>query len=140
MRKGFFADVFSGCGVVARHIRQLGFGAREFDIRNSPSQDATKPELRRWFLTALRLRILLGLMLAPPCSSFSIARNRTLPIRSTSEPWGKQGILMSDNDTQKILEGNKLARFCLCLMKAAFKHNVPWILEHPTTSDLWHAP
>lgn len=77
-------------------------------------------------------------MLAPPCSSFSRARDRTMVIRTPSHPWGLPGLPM--HEQQKIAEGNACFWAALKFIKWLDKHNIPWILEQPSSSKAWYLP
>eukprot|EP00959_Pyramimonas_sp_CCMP1952_P035651 746543-Pyramimonas_sp.AAC.1 len=50
--------------------------------------DLTSARVLKALLSDVRRGRCLGAMIAPPCSSFSIARIRAAPIRSASRPWG----------------------------------------------------
>eukprot|EP00959_Pyramimonas_sp_CCMP1952_P236919 4951305-Pyramimonas_sp.AAC.1 len=54
-------------------------------------------------------------MLAPPCSSFSVAKMRSAPVRSVARPWGFSRSEMSDKDWVKLSVGNTCLRAVLRL-------------------------
>ena len=74
----------------------------------------------------------LFLWLAPPCSSFSSIRNLDAqgPLRPAGCPEG-------DSHVPEIAEGNKCWRRAVHLAKLAYKHGVPFCLEHPQRSKAW---
>eukprot|EP00972_Heterocapsa_arctica_P051227 7533292-Heterocapsa_arctica.AAC.1 len=63
-------------------------------------------------------------MLATPCTTFSIARDRTAVIRDARHPWGVENA--SDKDAQKLLVGNACARASIRIIKAAILMGIPW--------------
>lgn len=77
----------------------------------------------------------LGLMLAPPCASFSRERDRTGALRSRDRPWGLPNL--PDADALRVAEGNACLRAALRAARTADKHRVPWILENPASSRMW---
>ena len=76
-------------------------------------------------------------MLAPPCSSFSIM-NQSVS-RSREDPWGTS-IQPSYSAWQKIQAGNACARAAFKIINRCLAANIPWALEHPRSSRLWHTP
>ena len=88
--------------------------------------------------------------IAPPCGSFSKARNRPIPdewrkmgvpeapqLRSVRHPWGTPQALQKPELASKIHEANKLAEFTFKLVKAAHEHGQPWAVVNPEGSFLW---
>ena len=71
-------------------------------------------------------------MLGPPCATFSIARNRTMPIRSRAFPWGLPGLPVREK--QLVETGNRCMQAALRIVALCDQFGVPWILENPTTS------
>ena len=78
-------------------------------------------------------------MLAPPCSSFSCARDRTAVIRTREEPWGVSGEV-SVKDIERLRIGNSTARSAITIAKAFHKAGRPWVLENPHSSKIWWLP
>ena len=78
-------------------------------------------------------------MLPVPCTSFTTARNRTSVIRSTQEPWGISR-QMNEREARSIALGNATAEAALKIIRLLNKYKVPWIVENPRTSYLWHLP
>ena len=78
-------------------------------------------------------------MMAPVCTSFSVARDRTKVIRNRRFPWGIPGQL-SDKEAASVRLGNACFRSCLRIMKALDDNQVPYVLENPHTSKAWYLP
>ena len=83
---------------------------------------------------------LLAAMLATPCTSFSIARNRTHVIRTPAEPWGANLGTASPKDIACLHSGNATLIATIKLIKLFNRHKIPWIMENPATSRIWHIP
>ena len=81
-------------------------------------------------------------MFATPCTSWSVARNMTNVIRSRSEPWGVRHPVkpFSEKDIKSLELGNKTMRSTLRLLKLFTKLKIPWALENPYSSNMWHVP
>ena len=77
-------------------------------------------------------------MLATPCTSFSVARDRTRPIRPSTRPWGLPH--QNDADRARLRTGNACARATIQIMRWALEHKVKLILENPATSRLFLLP
>ena len=77
-------------------------------------------------------------MFAPPCSSFSVARDRTLVIRDRAYPWGRPNL--PEHEQAKIEVGNKCFRATLKIIRAPDFFGIPWILENPWSSKCWRLP
>ncbi len=85
----YVADFFAGVnGGVAKACRKLGYRAKEWEISRGKCFDLTCSTMLRLIQQDIAAGLILCAMLAPPCSSFSIARDRTAVIRSQQFPWG----------------------------------------------------
>ena len=78
-------------------------------------------------------------MFAPPCGSFSNALFWTGRLRSQEEPWGKSRGL-NERQTAKVLEANRITRAVIRLVRAMDRAGLPWIVENPDSSLIWHLP
>ncbi len=75
-------------------------------------------------------------MLGPPCASFSIARDRTLQIRSKDQPYGLPGL---SPEMQKVVDtGNTTALAAAKICRWLYNARVPFILENPHSSRIWY--
>ena len=93
MRNGqagsYVADLFSGSGAVSRQIRKRKVKAREFDIKYGKDGDLLEPSFRRLFSADVKEGRILAVMIATPCSSFSLAQSRGgKALRSREYPRG----------------------------------------------------
>ena len=95
-------------------------------------------------LRVIQQDILAGLilcaMLAPPCSSFSVARDRTAVIRSPQFPWGLPREQLSEKDQERVQQGNRYFWAAIRIIQWLDSRSIPWILENPATSKCWYLP
>ena len=136
----YVADLFSGDGGVARQIRRLGFCAKEWDINHGPQFDLTIPRVLKRLLSDIHHGRILAMMMAPPCTTFSVARDRTKIIRSRRFPWGLPKRFLTSEEHQKVVVGNKCFQTCFELIDVLQKSQIPWILENPASSKCWFLP
>ena len=84
----YYADLFSGTGGVGRAVARAGFVGRCWERADGRSGDLGDPQTLARLLRDIRDGKVLGASLSPPCGSFSIARDRTMKVRSRRCPWG----------------------------------------------------
>lgn len=137
-RKGYFADLFAGTGGVSRAVQKLGFSAREWELVHGENHDLTKPLVQYKLKSDIDRGLVLAAMLAPPCSSFSQARDRTMVIRDRGHPWGLEGLPAHEQEKVKI--GNACFRAAVKVIRWLDRYKIPWILENPSTSKCWYLP
>ena len=132
----YLADFFSGSGRLSRAARKAGFTTREFDINNCPPADLTSPGLLSLIRRDIMNERVVAAMLGPPCTSFSIARDRTLQIRSKDWPYGLPGL---SPDMKRVVEdGNATALAAAKNCRWLYNARVPFILENPHSSRIWY--
>ena len=136
----YIADVFSGDGGVSKAVRCLGFNAKEIEILHGTDSDLTRPVVRQKLKQDSKNNNLIAVMFAPPCSSFSPARDRTSVIRTKQQPWGVDAHLLNAIDTVKVSVGNKCFRATFDVIRSLDLHRTPWILENPHPSKCWYLP
>ena len=131
----YVADLFSGHGGVAHQCRQLGYAAKEWELCRGSQFDLTKPSVLSKLKRDVQQRLVLAVMLAPPYSSFSTARDRTCVIRNEQYPWGLPEHLLPPADQQQVQNGNACFRAAIQIIK--------WLnalLENPASSKCWLLP
>ena len=75
--------------------------------------------------------------LAPECRTFSTASGKRAP-RSAEFPMGKPGL--SDKMVRAVRYGNRILEVTCRIAKEALCSGVPWVIENPWQSRMWHAP
>jgi len=81
-----------------------------------------------------RLGLILAVMLAPPCSSFSLARNR-YPVRSAQYPAGLPHL--RDHDRESVRVGNLCFSVSVYVISLCNQYRVPFAMENPMGSYMW---
>ena len=128
-------EVFSGEGRLGRAFARRGFQVVLWDVRNGDQFDLTRPSNVRALLRLCRGAHFVHL--APPCSSFSIARGANAP-RSRAYPMGKPEL--GDSDRAKVQVGNMLVKVCIQVVHQQSTLQRAWSLEQPKTSRMWLCP
>ncbi len=141
-RDAYFADLYCGTGGVGRKIRRRKFRVAFYDIRYGSQFDLTSKANIRRLRRDVRAGRLVGAMIAITCTSWSVARNRTNVRRTAAQPWGVIDPIkpFSERDLASLAAGNLQLRRLLPLLKDLQLMQVPWILENPATSNIWHVP
>lgn len=120
-------EIFAGTARLTRAFLDAGF--EMFDpIEISMGRDAFEPWLE-WLLASGRVA---WVWLSPPCGTFSPLRNLDHggPLRPKGCPEG-------DPNNPEVAKGNALWFRALQLAWIAYKHGVPFCLEHPLGSKAW---
>ena len=136
--KEYAVDLFSGQGGVAGALRELGIPTNEFDIINDSSQDLTDSVVKRRLFRELRAKRIVAVMMGPPCTSFSLARNLSGALRSREQPWGIN--VTKERDKLLLKIGNECAITCVQVMQICLRKNIPFMFENPRKSKLWQLP
>eukprot|EP00438_Fugacium_kawagutii_P006043 Skav202282 [mRNA] locus=scaffold3044:293451:295031:- [translate_table: standard] len=120
------------------------------DLALSPKHDVGRPELVEQLMQLLRQGVVQGVLLAPPCETWSQARFQKVgdhdprPLRSSTDPFALPGL------TVKELAQVEVANLLLCvaikLLAVAALTKTPAILEHPALPakedrpSIWRLP
>lgn len=140
-RRGqYVMDLFSGEGGVSKACIKLGFNAKQWDIKYGACHDLTDPKVVRRIITEIRRGKVLSVMMAPVCTSFSVARDRTKVIRNRRYPWGIPKQYLTEAEKEKVVLGNKVFKTCAKIIEELLIHGIPFILENPRSSKAWFLP
>ena len=134
----YVADFFAGKGGVAHQCRRLGYKAKEWELERGSQFDLTSRVVRKRIIADILKGRVLAAMFAPPCTTFSVARDRTKVIRSREYPWGLPAPMLTPSEQEKVLEGNRCFEAAFELIHYLNQKRVPWILENPATSKCWY--
>ncbi len=110
-------------------------GLRTFppiDISIHPYLSVLNEDLFVYLLECIELRRFSYVHLAPPCTTFSIARHPSS--RSVIEPAG------FSPRSPEVVVGNQLYYRAIILFKHCHKYKVPCSLEHPSSAYSWLLP
>ena len=127
---------------MSRALAKLGFRSVIWDTQQGPEFDLSLPGVERKLKKLIRSGRVQGICFATPCTSFSLARNRTNNIRSREHPWGnpRPRKPISARDAESLAIGNKLMRLTIRLVHYCLRHNVPWAFENPAFCRTFDLP
>lgn len=129
--------MFAGAGVVARACADLGRLAFIIDLAWNPKCDACSKSFRDAFERAARQRSLGGVMLATPCSNFSLSISRSgRALRSLTHPRGIPKP-RTQSERARVAEGNKALDATIQMVSFSNRFSIPFALENPSSSYLW---
>ncbi len=131
-------DLFSGAGGISAACTAHGLRALSFDINNGPTGDLTSRKVLQQVVTRILDHRVKGVIMGPPCTTFSCARDRNSKIRSRRCAWGLLGLM--PRLAQQVVEGNQLARAAIAVLRACIKSSTPVVCENPATSRLFLLP
>ena len=118
----------------------MGFKSKFWDIRHGSAHDLTDKTVVDRIIREIMKGKVLACMMAPVCTSFSVARDRTRVIRSRRFPWGLPARYLREKELAGIRLGNACFRSCFRILKTLDDCRVPYILENPDSSKAWHLP
>ena len=147
-------EVFSGSARVTAALRAVGLKS-SFGVDHDVSKaiaavkqlDLTTNYGQQMLLTWLKSPMLVGLFIAPPCGTCSLARCIQLrdsrgkplsgprPLRSSVFPDGLQGL--SANERRRVSQANKLYDFVQQLITEADALGLVVVVENPRNSLYW---
>ena len=140
-RKKLVLDLFAGVGRVARAVRRGGDSCEEIDIVHGKDHDVTDKKICERLCRRIRRGEFDASMIGAPCTSFTVARDRTCIIRTKNEPWGLEDrSKFSANDMAALELGNRITRSLLKIMNALVQSGTAFVLENPRSSRIWHLP
>ena len=132
-----FLDLFSGVRGVAEQLRRIsGRWVLCFDVDHSPAEDLDNSKVKNFVEELIEVHCFLGLGGGPVCGSFSMAV--TPPVRDKLHPYGKEEVSL--NMKEKILQGNRFARWMIKLIRLGLQHGMAVWLENPASSWLFRLP
>ena len=123
---------------MARSLRKLGFTAKEYDIKTDARLDVTIPAVLSSILREIRAGRVLGVMLAPPCTTFSTIRALRGAVRSKTFPWGLAPL--PAKHAKEVDEANACVKSTIEIVKACLSKQTPFFLENPKSSLFWYLP
>lgn len=140
VKNAYVMDLFAGEAGVTKACIAMGFKAKFWDLRYGAHHDLTKKATLQRIRKEIKGGKVIACMLAPVCTSFSVARDRTKVIRNREYPWGIPAELLSEKEATSISIGNSCFRACLRILRWLDEYKIPYILENPATSKAWYLP
>ena len=132
----FVTEVFSGCEAFLRAARSAGPGSLAFDVLQGPGGDLARRAVQRRARRLLRNPRCIGIIFAPPCTTYSTARRPMIRSRTRAEGLSN----LASREVGQLRLGTLLLRATASLIKYASECGAPWVVENPQSSLMWHAP
>ena len=134
--------LFSGPTQRADGIRamfcQHGWECEDFDVVNGEDQDLTRDDLWTKLLVRIKSGAFQFIVLGPPCSTFSRARERQpgpRPLRSAALPYGLPREELTEPERKELKQGNFFMLMAAAACRAAHEVGTPGVLENPEPVD-----
>ena len=128
-----FIEVYAGAAKVTMAVSSLGLPVGPpIELSHSEEYDLRMSHVISWLTYLLCERLVLAIMVEPPCTTYSILRRPAL--RSKLVPYG-----FSPHE-EKTSTGNILSHRACQLMCVAGQNRIAGLLETPFTSLLKHLP
>ena len=147
-------EIFCGSGRVTASLKSLGMSGSfgiDHKVKNSTTTvkelDLTLPEHQRILFTWLRSPLVVGIFLAPPCGTCSLARSIKLrdpfgrpmngprPLRSPESPEGLQHLTQTER--LRVSLANKLYELVAKVVKFVCEKRLLVVVENPRSSLFW---
>jgi hypothetical protein len=141
-----YLELFAGSGRVAKEWTRQGRRGIAVDIRHGLRVNLLKTKTVRFLARQMKRGHVGAVWLGTPCSSFSLARRGRAgspggPLRTIGRfIRGHPAALKRPLDRKKIRLGNLCAKVTAKLAESAHENRIPWAIENPAGSRLWHVP
>ena len=138
---GMHLELFAGCGRHTKSLHRLGLPCLSFDYLTDPVLgDLLKPHVQACILGWIRDGLFATVWLGTPSTSWCIALNRfpKCRLRSADEIFGLS--TLNDRQQQRVLIGNRTARFSIKVINTCMQLCLPVALENPCRSLLFALP
>ena len=119
--KPFFLDVFAGAAGVTRALERRKLGCYSFDVLQGESGDVLRPAVQKRLLKMVSGGSCVGIMAAPPCTTFSLARQP--PVRDKQNLYGKKDL--GEKERAQVQQANQIVAFTFRLLETASRFGVP---------------
>ena len=144
-RRQVFLDLYGGAGGVAANPKALGYGVFIFELANGSQYDLTRPKILQLIEGWMKSYVVIGIMCATPCGSWSQARRGKIsvpdsgrPLRSRQHLWGLPDLTLRERAV--VDAGNATAKSTFRILRLAQISGLPSILDNPINSRLWQCP
>ena len=128
-----FIEIFAGSAKVTRFISELGYSVGPpVDLSVSTEFDLRAHHVASWISWLISERLILGFMIEPPCTTFSIMRRPAL--RDKQYPFGY------DPSDEQTAVGNELGQRGFQMLFIGRRNRVVGLLETPNSSKLKNMP
>ena len=128
-----FIELFAGSAKVTRFVSDMGFSVGPpIDLSVSSEFDLRQVHVASWVSWLISERLIMGFMIEPPCTTFSVMRRP--PLRDKQFPFGY------DPSDEQTSVGNQLGQRGFQMLYTARSRKVVGLLETPNSSKLKNMP
>ncbi len=128
-----FIEIFAGSAKVTRFVSEAGFSMGvPIDLSVSSEFDLRSQHVASWLTWLVSEQLILGFMIEPPCTTFSVMRRP--PLRDVSHPYG------FDPRHEQTAVGNQLGQRGFQMLFVGRRNRVVGLLETPNSSKLKNMP
>ena len=159
----FSAEICCGSATLSSALKAAGFAVKPVDWDGNRHKthvpfiriDLTSPEGQQRLWRLLKAGRVVYIHLAPPCGTFSKARNIPIskeqlrrgapnvrPLRDAEHPAGlpTSVIQMSATERIKVEKGNAIAELCAVVLAFCVQSGITASVENPSGSFIWDLP
>ena len=111
-----------------------GWACEDFDIVNGSEQDLSRDDVWTRLLVRIKCRHFRFIVMGPPCSTFSRARERQpgpRPLRSFEAPYGLPREELTEAERKDLKLGNFFMLMAAAAFRTAIDAGVPVVFENP---------
>ncbi len=128
-----FIEIFAGSAKVTRFVSEAGYSVGPpIDLSVSSEFDLCSQHVASWLTWLVSEQLILGFMIEPPCTTFSIMRRP--PLRDVWHPYG------FDPKHEQTAVGNQLGQRGFQMLFIGRRNRVVGLLEAPNSSKLKNMP
>ena len=135
---GRVLHLFSGPSTRSDGIKALlkgqGWKCDDYDIVNGPEQDLSRDDTWTQLLVRVKCKQYAAVIMGPPCSTFSRAREKPggpRPLRSADAPYGLPREGLTEPEKKELKLGNFYMIMAAAVFRAAMAVSVPAVFENP---------
>ena len=133
-----YLSLFSGPSTRPDGLRAMfaakGWACEDFDIVNGSEQDLSRDDVWTRLLVRIKCRDFRFIVMGPPCSTFSRARERQpgpRPLRSFEAPYGLPREELTEAERKDLKLGNFFMLMAAAAFRTAIDAGVPVVFENP---------
>ncbi|CAK0798002.1 unnamed protein product, partial [Prorocentrum cordatum] len=130
LRRFAFLEPFAGSGQIGGALRAAGYACVSLDVNNGPLEDHLSPAFRSTIRGWLQGRVILGVWLGTPCTTWSRALRK--PLRSIQAPMGLADL--TESELARLQVGSDTFELSVNVIKTCVRLGIPVYLENPASS------
>ena len=141
-----FLELFAGSSRLAATLANQGFPSESYEILRAEAENVFRPDVSKRIFALMSQKQLAAVWIGISCASFTRARRAPpnsrmpKPLRgdSPNEIYGLPDLCPKDE--ARVTLGNRQVRWAARVIRACIKHEIPVIVENPSSSRIWLVP